>query len=532
VTLDPERCYRALRARDARFDGRFFTGVVSTGIYCRPVCPAPPPRIENCRFLPSAAAAQEAGFRPCLRCRPEAAPGTPAWQGTAATVTRALRLIESGALDDAGVGGLAARLGVGERHLRRLFQQHLGASPHGVARTRRALFAKQLLDETSLSMTQVAAAAGYTSVRRFNEAMRGAFHRTPSDLRRHLRGESGAGPLTLELSLPFRPPLAWDALMRFLGDRAIPGVEAVSPEGYRRGVQLGDAAGAVEVRRAAGASHLVARITLADTRPLLDVVGRLRRLFDLEADPVAIAAAFERDAALAPALARLPGVRVPGAWDGFELAVRAILGQQVSVQAATTLAARIAERHGTPLSEPVVRACPGLARLFPAPEALCEAPLEALGVISTRAAAIRALARVVARDELALDGSRDGGETRSALRAIPGIGEWTAEVVAMRALRDPDAFPATDLGVRRALAAAGADPTQAAEAWRPWRAYAVALLWMDAGGQGARATPPASAAPRRSRGTRPGAARARRATPPSARAAPCCSPTRRPDPRG
>ncbi|WP_437501193.1 AlkA N-terminal domain-containing protein [Sorangium sp. So ce1099] len=496
MRLDEDACYRALETRDRRFDGRFFTGVRSTGIYCRPVCPARTPRRERCVFFPSAAAAQEAGYRPCLRCRPEASPGTPAWLGTSAVVSRALRLIAEGALDDADAPALAARLGVGERHLRRLFLRHVGAPPLAVAQTRRLLFAKKLLDETALSMTEVALSSGFSSVRRFNDAIRATYARTPRELRQAAAKRGGgaarpeAGAPDIALRLPFRPPLDWGALAGFLGARAIPGVESAGPGAYRRTVRAAGGHGVVEVRPVPGEPYLLARLRLPGTDGLIHCAERLRRLFDLGADPDAIAAHLGADPRLAPWVAAMPGVRVPGAWDGFELAVRAILGQQVSVRAATQLAGRLVARHGEPLS---LRggllpedAGGGLCFVFPAPEALAAADLTDLGLPRARAAAISSLAARVASGEVALDASRGLEETVRALAGVPGIGEWTAHYIAMRALREPDAFPATDLGLRRALGGiSGASLLAMAEAWRPWRAYAAMLLWM-ADAQGAR----------------------------------------------
>jgi AraC family transcriptional regulator of adaptative response / DNA-3-methyladenine glycosylase II len=480
VHLDADLCYRALATRDRRFDGRFFTGVRTTGIYCRPICPAPTPRRRNCVFLPCAAAAEAAGFRPCLRCRPEASPGTPAWLGTSATVSRALRLIGDGALDGGGVPALAARLGIGERHLRRLFLSHLGASPLAVAHTRRVLFARRLLDETRLPIAQVALASGFASVRRFNEAMRGAFRTTPSALRRP-RGRASAAP-DLALRLAYRPPLPWATLLGFFAARAIPGVEEIVGDAYRRSFEVEGVQGIVTVRPLTGRDQLEARVEISEPVALIRIAERLRRLFDLGADPGAIEAPLRGDPRLAARLDAVAGVRVPGAFDGFELAVRAVLGQQVSVAAATQLAGRLAREYGAPL-----RADPGpgstLCRIFPGPRALQAVDARVAGLPRARAATIAALARAVERGELALDGSRDLDTSVRALVRLPGIGEWTAQVVAMRALREPDAFPAGDLGLRRALGAAGrpATPAQlvaAAERWRPWRAYAAALLWM------------------------------------------------------
>lgn len=482
TTLEPDACYRALRTRDPRFDGRFFTAVRSTGIYCRPICPARTPRIENCWFVPCAAAAQEAGFRPCLRCRPEASPGTPAWLGTSATVSRALRLIDEGALDRAAVDDLATRLGIGERHLRRLFATHLGASPVAVAQTRRVLFAKQLLDQTALPMSQVALASGFSSIRRFNDAISHTYGRPPSALRRARGTEPASDGSTLELQLPFRPPLHWEAITAYLAPRAIPGVESVRPGIYQRTVRLRDGHGRIEVRAAPDGHALRARLWLSSPATLIDVNERLRRLFDLTADPHEIGAHLRGDPVLRGAVDAQPGVRVPGTWDGFELAVRVVLGQQVSVKGATTLAGRLVEAHGEPLPGDVERGegAPGL--LFPTPEALARAPLTRIGLTGARAAALSGLARAVAEGDLALDGTRDPDETRARLAALPGIGPWTVEVIAMRALREPDAFPESDLGLRRALGrgdrrASAREVACAASAWRPWRAYAAMLLW-------------------------------------------------------
>ena len=480
--LDPDTCYRALRTRDARFDGRFFTAVRSTGVYCRPVCPARTPRRENCLFLPCAAAAQEAGYRPCLRCRPEASPGTPAWLGTSATVSRGLRLIADGALDTGGIDDLAARLGIGARHLRRLFLSHLGATPQAVAHTRRVLFAKQLIDETRLPMAQVAFAAGFSSVRRFNTALRDAYGRPPRELRRSGRAAKNGDGRELTLRLPYRPPLDFPALLAFFAPRATPGVEAVNADSYRRTLTLDGARGSVEIRAESDARRLVARVRLDRPAPLIGLSERLRRIFDLGADPAEIAADLQRDRRLASRLRRQPGVRVPGAWDGFELAVRAILGQQVSVAGATTLAGRLVAAYGEPAPD-----CgdPELGLLFPTAEALTDADPARLGVPRTRGAAIAAVARSVAGGELRLDGSANLEDSLAQLQELPGIGPWTAQLIAMRALGEPDALPAGDLGLRRSLGRAGklasaAEVEARAEAWRPWRAYGAMLFWGQA----------------------------------------------------
>ncbi|MGH0032362.1 MAG: DNA-3-methyladenine glycosylase 2 family protein [Myxococcota bacterium] len=485
MQLDDDVCYRALASRDARFDGRFFTAVRSTGVYCRPVCPARTPRRENCLVLPCAAAAQEAGYRPCLRCRPEASPGTPAWQGTSATVSRALRLIGDGALDGAGVDDLADRLGIGSRHLRRLFLEHLGASPVAVAQTRRLLFAKKLIDETRLPMAEIALASGFSSVRRFNDAFRESYGRAPRELRRDGRhrsvtgGKAGSCERGLVLHLAYRPPYPWQAVLGFLGARATRGVERVTSESYRRTFRLGEAAGRIDVRWVPERNALRATVRYAGPLLLIQVAERLRSLFDLEADPDEIGRVLGRDPRLRRSLRTLPGVRVPGAWDGFELAVRAILGQQVSVAAATTLAGRLAEACGEKLPEdPTDAEGPGC--LFPTASAVAAHDLRGSGLPRAREKAIRTLAEQVASGRLSLEPSADPDGLRERLMALPGIGPWTAEYVAMRALREPDAFPASDLGLLRALDTTPRRLLEAAEAWRPWRAYAALLLWQTA----------------------------------------------------
>lgn len=481
--LDQDLCYRAIKSRDARFDGQFFTAVTTTGIYCRPICPAPTPKRAHVRFYGCAAAAQEDGFRPCLRCRPETSPGTPAWQGTSATVSRALRLIEAGALDEGSVEDLALRLGVGGRHLRRLFIEHLGVTPVAVAQTRRLHFAKKLIDETPLALGDVAFAAGYASIRRFNAAFRAVYGCAPRELRRKERRQYAPAPdAPLRLRLAYRPPFDWEALMAFLQDRATAGVEEVEGGVYRRIIAAGpagDGAGFLEVGHDPEARQLRLTIHSPDARALQSVTERVRRMFDLECHPSAIAGVLERDALLRPLVRKFPGLRVPGAWDPFEMAVRVVLGQQISVKGATTLAGRIAQAYGRP-----VEASPfaGLNRLAPRPEDLADANLVRLGVTQARARAIQGLARAVIEGRVSLDPAGDFGATVRALESLPGLGPWTAQVIAMRALGEPDAFPAADLGLIRAMEAAGspASPrelTARSEAWRPWRAYAALYLW-------------------------------------------------------
>jgi AraC family transcriptional regulator of adaptative response / DNA-3-methyladenine glycosylase II len=469
VELDRRVCDRARKSRDARFDGKFFIAVTSTRIYCRPICPARSPKDENIRYYPTAAAAQAAGFRPCLRCRPEASPGTPAWLGTSGVVSRALRLITEGALDRDGVEALADRLGVTARHLRRLFVQHLGATPIDVALTRRIHFAKKLLDETRLPIAQVAFAAGFGSLRRFNGEIRRTYSRTPTELRRLARRRPDREE-RYQFRIAYRPPYDWDAMIAFLAARATPGVERVEADRYERTIAIGDHAGTIAISRADNGAALQLDVQFPDPRALLTIVERVRRMFDIGADPAVIAEQLSIDPLLRRALSTHPGIRTPGAWDPFELAVRAILGQQISVPAATTIAGRVAQRWGTPIDG-------ALSRLFPTPAQLMDAPLEEAGIIGTRAASLRALARAVSEGAVRFDGVA----TVAALQTIPGIGEWTAQYVAMRALSEPDAFPSGDLVLRRMAGDCSArELDRRSEAWRPWRAYAVMLLWQSA----------------------------------------------------
>lgn len=475
MKLDFKLCERARQLRDPRFDGRFFIAVTSTGIYCRPICPAPSSKRANVRYYPTAAAAAEAGFRPCLRCRPEAAPGTPAWLGTSATVNRGLRLIAEGALDDGNVDLLAKRLGVGARHLHRLFVRHLGASPLAVAQTRRLHFAKKLLDETNLSMAEVAFAAGYGSVRRFNDSVRKTYQRTPSQLR-HLRKSTAVSRNEqYEFQLAYRPPYEWDALLNFLAARATPGVETVTDGVYRRSVALDGQHGVIEIGHAPQARALKLRIRFPEPAALLTIVARVRRMFDLEADPDTIVRHFRHDPLIGALVRRHPGLRIPGAWNGFELAVRAIVGQQVTVAGASRCAGRLAERYGQPLA----LADAELTRIFPVPAALATASLD--GIPAARARAVGALAQAVAADELRIEPDASPEPLLEQLKSTPGIGDWTAQYIAMRALGEPDALPAADLMLLRAAGNGSVlKPNQLiarAEAWRPWRAYAAMHLW-------------------------------------------------------
>ena len=493
-TSDNEIYERARLSRDARFDGHFFVGVRTTGIYCRPICPANSPKSENISFYPTAAAAGEAGFRPCLRCRPECAPGTPAWHGTSTTVRRGLRLIAGGALDDGNIEQLADRLGVTSRHLRRLFTRHLGASPVAVAHTQRLHFAKRLIDQTDLPMQEIAIASGYGSVRRFNDAFRNTYGRAPRDLRRKDRvGIAGSDGNALGVRLNYRQPFDWSQLIKFLEGRAIPGVEAVVDDRYFRSIEVNGQIGAVEAGHNSTDCNLELTLHGIDTQNLFPVVQQIREIFDLDAPVADVGAVLKKDPCLRQRLKNHPGIRVPGAWDGFELTVRAILGQQVSVKAATTLSGRIVARYGEDVGDLIgepLRAI-GLGHLFPTPEKLMRARFNDIGLISARAETIRRVARAIVDGELSFDPSQDPDAFCDSLTSLRGIGDWTAQYVAMRALKNPDAFPASDLGLLRAFDRDGQDrmrPNELAamsESWRPWRAYAALLLWSaspDSGG--------------------------------------------------
>jgi AraC family transcriptional regulator of adaptative response / DNA-3-methyladenine glycosylase II len=483
MELDHAANYQVIVQRDARFDGRLFTAVKTTGVYCRPVCPARTPRSENVVFYPSAAAAQKAGYRPCLRCRPETAPDLGAWRGTSNTVSRAMALIELGAMDNGDVDALAGRLGVGERQLRRLFRQHLGASPVAVAQTRRVLLARQLIAETRLSMGEVAFAAGFASIRRFNETFQALYGRPPGALRRASGEDASAGGGAITLRLAYRPPYDWASMLGFLRARAIAGVEAVDGDAWRRTFTVAGAVGWVEVRPAAHGDALSATIEASNLAAIPEIVARLRRLFDLASDPVAIGAHLAADPTLAPLVAVRPGLRAPGAWDGFETAIRAVLGQQITVAAAVALAGRLTARYG----EAVTGAGHGLTRRFPTPQALRDVDPGSLGMPRSRGATIAAVAAAVIDTPALFAPGADLESVVGRLRALPGIGDWTAQYIAMRLLREPDAFPASDIGLQRALASADGERPSAreliamAEPWRPWRAYAAQHLWTAEG---------------------------------------------------
>lgn len=473
MELDAHSCYQAVKSHDARFDGRFFTGVTSTRIYCRPVCPARVPRRENCRFFASAAAAEAAGFRPCLRCRPELAPGNASVDATQRLAQAAASLIEDGIACGNGISQIAAQLQVTDRHLRRVFEAQFGVSPIGFAQTQRLLLAKRLLTDTAMPATDIAFASGFQSLRRFNALFRERYRLSPSQLRKaSLRG---AEPDHFTFELAYCPPLDWPRLMAFLGRRSISRVERVDKLVYCRTLCIRDGShahtGWIEVRQHKSKSVLSVRVAATLRKVLPQVLARVKRVFDLACQPQDIVAALG-------AWARPhAGLRLPGAFDGFELAVRAVLGQQITVGAATTLAGRFAAAFG----EAVITPYAELERVFPSAQAIVACSLDdiaRLGIIATRAKTIRALAQAVAAGELTLAPSADVEPTLAALKAIPGIGEWTAQYIAMRALAWPDAFPHTDYGIMKAMNETNPKRVLAkAEAWRPWRAYAVMHLW-------------------------------------------------------
>jgi AraC family transcriptional regulator, regulatory protein of adaptative response / DNA-3-methyladenine glycosylase II len=485
MKLDRSVCYRALQTRDARFDGHFFTAVLTTKIYCRPICPARIPYLKNCLFLPSAAAAHQAGFRPCLRCRPEIAPNLIGRLESGSTVfDRALSAIATGAVDEAGIGELATQLGVSDRHLRRLFTKQLGASPVNVAQTRRILFAKQLIDETALSMTDIAMAAGFASIRCFNDAMQKTYQKPPRDLRKlkAMTTESNKNP-HITLKLPFSPPYDWDTLITILAGRAMPGIEVVASDSYRRTIAIGQAHGVIEVCPVPGENYLIANIQFPEVTASIQIVDRLRRMFDLSANTTVITAHLATDPYLADIIAAKPGLRIPGAWDGFELAVRAILGQQISVAAATTLASRLVAAYGEPLVAGEISCVASELRfVFPRPEQLIGADLTKLGMTKARAQAIESLAVAIVENPDLLQGFQTLEDAVKQLCKLPGIGEWTAHYIAMQSLREPDAFPSGDLALLRSISKHDPLMTKAklakrSENWRPWRAYAAMYLW-------------------------------------------------------
>ncbi len=491
---DAKTCEQARLSRDPRFDGLFFTAVHSTRIYCRPVCPAP--WAKRVRYYRTAAAAEADGYRPCLRCRPELSPADGAWRRGDAVLARALKLVEQGFLAEQPLSALAARINLGERQLRRLFVERIGASPIAVHGTRRLLFAKQLLTETTLPITEVAHASGFGSVRRFNASFQAAYRMAPRDLRKRPGIETVANSESLVLRLAYRPPYDFTAMLDFLRGRALPGVEVVDHASYAR-VIGGNGLPAGWLRISQWQGELALRLELhgAKASQLPDIVGRLRRMFDLDADPDAIARVLRSDRRLTPLLRKRPGLRIPSGWDGFEISVRAILGQQVSVAAARTFAARIAQRFGETLEAQLAH---GLTHVFPTPLQLAEADLSAIGLTRTRADAVRTVSRAVLAGVVDFRADRTLEDFVARWTALPGIGPWTAHYIALRAMGHPDAFPADDLVLQKALPNDGSRMsaralTAHAERWRPWRAYAVLQLWRD--------TMPAATTPARDAGS-------------------------------
>ncbi|MGW0775546.1 AlkA N-terminal domain-containing protein [Streptomyces sp. NPDC002835] len=478
---DTERCVRAVRSKDARFDGWFFTAVLTTRIYCRPSCPVVPPKAENMTFYPSAAACQQAGFRACKRCRPDTSPGSPEWNARADAVARAMRLIRDGVVDREGVPGLAARLGYSARQVERQLLAELGAGPLALARAQRAQTARLLIETTPLPMSEVAFAAGFASIRTFNDTVREVFALAPGELRERAgrtRAASSAPPTpgVIALRLPYRAPLEPSNLFGHLAATGVPGVEEWRDGAYRRTLRLPYGHGIVALTP--HPDHIGCRLSMTDPRDLTIAISRCRWMLDLDADPVAVDDQLRDDPLLAPLVDKAPGRRVPRTVDAAEFAVRAVLGQQVSTAAARTHAGRLVRAHGVPVAD----AEGGLTHLFPASEALAALDPEALALPRSRRTTLTTLVAALADGTLKLDPGSDWDRARAHLTGLPGFGPWTVEVIAMRALGDPDAFLPTDLGMRRAAAALGLPATPAAltaraAAWRPWRAYAVQYLW-------------------------------------------------------
>lgn len=478
MLLNPDDYEDARQSRDPRFDGRFFVGVLTTGIYCRPVCPVKVPMKKNIQLYPTAAAAAAAGFRPCLRCRPESSPGTPAWSGSSWKVSRALQLIDQGYLDEGSVAELAAEIDVGSRQLGRLFQEHIGASPVEVAQTRRLHFAKKLIDETNLPLSEICFAAGFGSIRRFNAVFVKIYNRSPKELRERIKSKKPAKAKTIEITLSYRPPFDWQAMLAFLAYRHIPGVEEVTATSYARTISIDRVAGDFRVEFSEGSTELKVEINFPESRHLYHIVDRIRTIFDLRADSEQIEQFFAKQETLKPIVKKHRGLRVPGCWNGFEVSIRAILGQQVTVKAATTLVGRIADRHG----EEYHCENPRLTRVFPSAGVLAVSDLNNMGIVGQRIAAIQQIAAWVDNKTLVIDCSTATEHFVKKICEIKGIGEWTAYYIAMRALSDPNAFPYSDLILRRAATTPGETLTDRqllhlAEAWQPWRAYSVILLW-------------------------------------------------------
>lgn len=481
---DTDRCYRAVQSRDARFDGRFYVAVTSTGIYCRPSCPARTPRLQNLRFLPTAAAAQRQGFRACKRCRPDASPGSPDWDRRADLSGRAMQLVSDGVVDREGVGGLASRLGYSVRQIERHLAQDLGAGPLALARAQRARNARQVIESTNMPFAEAAFATGFSSIRQFNDTVREVYALSPTELRRRARrGGTGHDPAvgssgSLALRLPFRSPFTPRGLFSHLVATAVPGVEVADGDGLRRSLDLPHGHGIVSLQPADG--YIACTLQLADLRDLAPAVNRCRRLLDLDADPQAVEAVLGADPALGPLVSAVPGRRIPRTVDGSEWAIRAVLGQQVSTAAARTHAARLVQARGKPLE----LADRDLTHLFPRPDAIASMDPELLALPRRRRATVVELASRLADGTLDLDAGIDRSDALTRLAEVPGIGPWTLAAVAMRGLGDPDVLAVTDLGVVHAARLLGLPPTapslvERAERWRPWRSYAIQYLWAE-----------------------------------------------------
>jgi len=481
VQLEASEYEDARQSRDSRFDGHFFIGVLTTGIYCRPVCPLKVPKLENIQLYKSAASAASAGLRPCLRCSPESSPGIPAWSGSSWNVSRALQLIDRGYLDTYSVDDLARQLRIGTRQLSRLFQNHLGASPIEVGQTRRLHFAKKLIDETLLPLAEISFASGFGSVRRFNAVFNDTYGCSPKVLRGKSRKYSAGSTSVstrINITLAYRPPYDWKSLLGFLAYRAIPGVELVSDDCYSRSISLEGKSGYFTAKFLPDENQLSVAIQFPNSKNLYQIIDRVRSIFDLRADSEQIDKFLKKNKILRPLLGKYPGLRVPGCWDGFEVSVRAVLGQQISVKAASTLASRIAQRYGSEFDCEV----DGINRVFPEPAVLARAKMNDMGIVSQRVAAIKSIAKLIEGRELTIDCTADTKEFVGKICQVKGIGEWTAQYIAMRALSDPNAFPHSDLILLRAVdpSSKSLRPKQllkVAEVWRPWRAYTVILLW-------------------------------------------------------
>lgn len=478
--VEGDAAYRALTSRDARFDGVFFVGVTSTGIYCRPVCPVKPPQQKNCRFFKTAEAAEKSGFRPCLRCRPELAPGNAPVDNAHRIASLMAHRIEEGLVDEeVGLEEIAAEFELSSRQLRRIVQQELGVSPIELLQTRRLLLAKQLLTETKLPVTEVAFASGFSSLRRFNDAFQSQYRMPPTRLRKEVSGDSAQTKFegTTNLQLTYRPPFDWGHILAFLNGRLIRDVEFVTSDAYLRTVRIGKYSGWIKVTHAPAKRALNVEIAHALTPALPALLGRLRHVFDLSARPDLIAQHLAKDPTLRDEVTKNPGIRVPGAFDSFEMVVRAILGQQITVKAATTIAGRFAEAFGKKIETPF----PELTRLSPLAERVAKASVDdvaKLGIVSARAKTIIALAQAFASGELRLDANAVPETAIAKLVDFPGIGQWTAHYIAMRGLRWPDAFPKEDIAVRSNLGGVSAKRAEElSQAWRPWRSYAVIHIW-------------------------------------------------------